>query len=234
MDRDFIEVYDYLEKNYPQVAEDLYYSLELFVNSLNSGIDAISMTVSSNSKEFSLLTKLAKYGNLIKDLNTELNKYLDSMIKNESIENKIVNKKILPDYSKYQVDCGEQHLLTEDFTNKKVCGFMLKGVRYDVSTWRDVLITLCEVLAEQDTNIIQSFPALPEFRGRKNIYFSKNGKGKYYRKLKSVDIYVWVNLNVITICEIIRNVLKSYSISINDFYVYLRADYTSLHNKDNN
>lgn len=115
MDKDFIEVYDYLEKNYPQVAEDLYYNLELFVNSLNSGIDAISMAVSSNSKEFSLLPKLAKYGNLIESLNTELNKYLDSMIKNENIENKILNKKILPDYSKYKVDCRETTLTNGGF-----------------------------------------------------------------------------------------------------------------------
>lgn len=110
---------------------------------------------------------------------------------------------------------------------------MLKGVKYDASAWIDVLITLCEVLAEQDINIIQSFTDLPEFRGRKNIYFSKNGKGKFYRKLKNADIYVWINLNVIKICEIIKNVLAMYSVSINDFYVYLKADYTPLHNKDN-
>ena len=240
MDQDFIEVYEYLEKNYPQVAEDIYYSLELFVNSLDCSIEAIGKAISNNSKNFSSLPKIVKYGQIVTGISEKLNEYLNNLVKNEVVDETVQieeddDEKSFPDYKKYKVDDEIPHTLMENFTHKKICGFMLKGVRYNVSTWQEALITLSELLAEQDISIFESFTTSPAFMGRKNRYFSKSGYGnKYYHKLRNADIYVWLNLSTSMICEIIKKVLRGYSISINSLYIYLRADYTPLHIMEEN
>lgn len=236
MNQDFIEVYEYLEKNYPQLALDIYYSLELFVNTLDSSIEVLGKTGENNliTRDFSMLTEIAKYGKIITDIREQINEYLNNFVQSELIDETIDAKeddeKSLPNYKEYIVDDEIPHTLMESFTHKKICGFMLKDIRYNVSTWQKALISLCELLVEQDIGLFETFTSSPLFVGRKNRYFSKDGFGnKYYYKLSNANIYVWLNLSVSMICEIMKKILRCYSIPINSLYIYLRADYTSLH-----
>lgn len=45
MDQKFITTYEYLEKNHPMAAQDIYYGLELFTNSLDYGIEAFQKEI---------------------------------------------------------------------------------------------------------------------------------------------------------------------------------------------
>lgn len=78
MDQKFITTYEYLEKNHPMAAQDIYYGLELFTNSLDYGIEAFRKEIADkNSKgDFSRLSEIAEYAQTVKDLKAMLDKYL--------------------------------------------------------------------------------------------------------------------------------------------------------------
>lgn len=87
------------------------------------------------------------------------------------------------------------------FTGKTVTGFTLRGEKYKVENWRDLLTTLCDQLVERHKD---DFDKVFSLRGRKRQYFSRNPNDLFVpRKLTKADIYVEVNhsaYRVVTIC----------------------------------
>lgn len=241
MDQKYITTYEHLEKNHPMAAQDIYYGLELFTNSLDYGIEAFQKEIAekNTSGDFSELSEIAEYATIVKDLKAMMDKYLNEMSMLNTIDETDIDisteeddedEKTLPNYKDYVVDDEIPHTLSEVFTHKKICGFMLNGIRYNVGTWQAALIKLCELLIEKNPDIFRSFLGQPTFKGRKNNYFSSIGNGsRYYHKLVNSEIYVWTNLSTSMICEIMKKVLRGYGIPINSLYIYLRADYTPLH-----
>ena len=65
-------------------------------------------------------------------------------------------------------------MLSEDYQHKKICGFMLNGVCYNVATWQDALVTLCNILSESNSDKFLQFCDMSDFKGTKVSYFSKN------------------------------------------------------------
>lgn len=241
MDQKFITTYEYLEKNHPMAAQDIYYGLELFTNSLDYGIEAFRKEIADkNSKgDFSRLSEIAEYAQTIKDLKAMMDKHLTDIAMLNTIEETDMesiseeeeeDEKALPNYKDYIVDDEIPHTLSEVFTHKKICGFMLDGIRYNVGTWQAALIRLSELLIEKNPDTFCSFLGQPTFKGRKNNYFSAESNGnRYYHKLANADIFVWTNLSTAMICEIMKKILRGYGIPVNSLYIYLRADYTPLH-----
>lgn len=240
MDQKFISTYEYLEKNHPMVAQDIYYGLELFTNSLDYGIEAFQKDIAEKNStgDFTSLSEVVEHAQNIKSLKASLDKYLSdiSMIKTiddveiEAVSEEDDDEKTVPNYRDYVVDDEIPHTLAETFTHKKICGFMFDGIRYNVGTWQAALIKLSELLIDRNLELFSSFLGQPTFKGRKNNYFSTSSNGNnYYHKLKNANIYVWTNLSTSMICEIMKKILRGYGISINSLYIYLRADYTPLH-----
>lgn len=241
MDQKFITTYEYLEKNHPMAAQDIYYGLELFTNSLDYGIEAFQKEIAEKNStgDFSRLSEIAEYAQIIKDLKAMMDKHLTDIAMLNTIEETDMesiseeeeeDEKALPNYKDYIVDDEIPHTLSEIFTHKKICGFMFDGIRYNVGTWQAALIRLSELLIEKDPSIFNSFLGQPTFKGRKNNYFSAESRGnRYYHKLANANIYVWTNLSTAMICEIMKKILRGYGIPVNSLYIYLRADYTPLH-----
>lgn len=238
MDQKLITTYEYLEKNHPMAAQDIYYGLELFTNSLDYGIEAFQKEIAdkNNSGDFSILPEIFEYAQTVKNLKAMLEEYLTDISMLNTIEETDMegiseeDEKTLPNYKDYIVDDEIPHMLSETFTYKRICGFMFDGIRYNVRTWQAALIRLSELLIEKNPDIFHSFLNQPTFKGRKNNYFSITDNGnKYYHKLSNSEIYVWINLNTAMICEIMKKILRGYGIPVNKLYIYLRADYTPLH-----
>lgn len=241
MEQKFITTYEYLEKNHPMAAQDIYYGLALFTNSLDCGIEAFQKEIAEidSSGDFSKLSTIAEYAQTVKELKKMMDKYLTDISMLNTIEETDMedvseeeeeDEKALPNYKDYVVDDEIPHTLSEVFTHKKICGFMLDGIRYNVGTWQAALIRLSELLIEKNPDTFRSFIGKPTFKGRKNNYYSVSSNGsRYYHKLANSDIYVWTNLSTAMICEIMKKVLRGYGISVNSLYIYLRADYTPLH-----
>jgi len=120
-------------------------------------------------------------------------------------------------------------MLSEDYQHKKICGFMLNGVRYNVATWQDALVTLCNILSESNSDKFLQFCDMSDFKGTKVSYFSKNYVERKNFKLKKQSVYVWINQSANSIRLLMRKILRQFNINANTFYIYLRADYTALH-----
>lgn len=91
---------------------------------------------------------------------------------NANIEKKISSRKPI-DYADFDVDNMEPHTLDEDFEYKKICGFEINGIRFEVSSWQDALIQLCSYLYNIDGNKMLGFVDDPYFKRRKVSYFMK-------------------------------------------------------------
>lgn len=235
----FVKVYEFLLENAPETARDVFEGLEMFKTGLECGYDAISKLIRENSNDFSRVMAISEYGKTLDSLQREVSDYLaefsmkvsvddedseDDQLADENEDDKSVN------YADYRVNSEIPHTLSESFMHKKLCGFMLNNIRYEVGTWKDALIKISEILYNEDKTLFTSFLESPAFCGRKNRYFSKISYGNpYYIKMNNANIYIWTNHSATSICKIIKTMLLCYRKPVNSLYIYLRADYTQLH-----
>ena len=147
---------------------------------------------------------------------------------NANIEKKISSRKPI-DYADFVVDNMEPHTLDEDFEYKKICGFEINGIRFEVSSWQDALIQLCSYLYNIDGNKMLGFVDDPYFKRRKVSYFMKESVPRRNKIIPGTNLYVWVNNNANTLVRLMRDMLVRYLISPETMTLYLRRDLSSLH-----
>ena len=147
---------------------------------------------------------------------------------NANIEKKISSRKLI-DYADFDVDNMEPHTLDEDFEYKKICGFEINGIRFEVSSWQDALIQLCSYLYNIDGNKMLGFVDDPYFKRRKVSYFMKESVPRRNKIIPGTNLYVWVNNNANTLVRLMRDMLVRYLISPETMTLYLRRDLSSLH-----
>ena len=137
----------------------------------------------------------------------------------------------IPNYNDYVVDSNVQHTLYEDFTHTRPVAFELQSKKYDVRDWKDMLVQACNVAAQINKEIIMNFPNNKRMNGKKVTYFAynKNDIVRAPKKIDNIDLFVSTNHSANSIRNIIMNILREYKISMNDFKIYLRADYSELH-----
>lgn len=83
---------------------------------------------------------------------------------------------------------------------------VLDGVEYAVGTWRDVLATVCNYLAERSNDFAER--ALP-LKGRKRSYFSRSGEDLTRPlKIERAVIFVESNLSANNIVNLCRRVIS--------------------------
>ena len=147
---------------------------------------------------------------------------------NANIEKKISSRKPI-DYADFDVDNMEPHTLDEDFEYKKICGFEINGIRFEVSSWQDALIQLCSYHYNIDGNKMLGFVDDPYFKRRKVSYFMKESVPRRNKIIPGTNLYVWVNNNANTLVRLMRDMLVRYLISPETMTLYLRRDLSSLH-----
>lgn len=147
---------------------------------------------------------------------------------NANIEKKISSRKPI-DYADFDVDNMEPHTLDEDFEYKKICGFEINGIRFEVSSWQDALIQLCSYLYNIDGNKMLGFVDDPYLKRRKVSYFMKESVPRRNKIIPGTNLYVWVNNNANTLVRLMRDMLVRYLISPETMTLYLRRDLSSLH-----
>ena len=147
---------------------------------------------------------------------------------NSNIEKKISSRKPI-DYADFDVDNMEPHTLDEDFEYKKICGFEINGIRFEVSSWQDALIQLCSYLYNINGNKMLGFVDDPYFKRRKVSYFMKESVPRRNKIIPGTNLYVWVNNNANTLVRLMRDMLVRYLISPETMTLYLRRDLSSLH-----
>ncbi len=131
------------------------------------------------------------------------------------------NSRIIKDLNQ-----NEPHSLSEDFTYKRPCGFILDGVGYqDINTWSRVYELVLRQLEKKDSATYRALPENPQtITRRDNRHFSRN-PGDLRKALAIPDgLSAEINLSANHICASIRTLLKIFSLPETSLILFLRQD----------
>ena len=232
---------EFIRLYFPEDASEISDALDLVNLALDGLLNKVDIAVGTfnKNKDFDKSIELLKYSKLVSQIQEKINEYTalineDHETEEEELEelDEIEEQKTIPNYSDYIVDSSVPHTLYEDFTHKKVAAFSFKNKHYPAKNWKDVLLQTCGLLADIDADRFTKFIDDPVMKGRKISYFSSNHVENKNARIKNVDIYVWTNLSANDIRNLIRKLLRKFNIKLTDYFVYLRADYASLHKND--
>ena len=225
LNTEILELYKFIEDNYKNESDEIYYSLELLLNCLVNTKNALANDISKNSGNLSKVGYLYTYATKIENLEEIIGNYLSAFVSDNSNTTEKLKyddgeKQIVKNYNDYETP----HLLSESFTNKKISAFIFEGIKYEVNDWKSALLKLCEILVNKDSDKFLSFVNSDLFSGKKRKYFVFNCREEHYRKIASTNIYVYTCFNTNTICEFMIKLLQEYNIPMDNVYVYLREE----------
>jgi len=233
---------EFLQKEVPSNAGDLN-------NSINTTLEIIERTRAAVSGSVPKLYQNGRHDEVNNFTNAdrqlmEIENYLRGFVRTgntissqkqasiEKLSNQTIESKT--NYDSYKVDETEPHNLDEDFANKRPTCFSLEGKKYSVRNWNRLLVMVCEILNKQNPNLFQSFPDDKSMQGRTRTYFSRKQMKYACKKVGGTDIYVLTNNNGNGNCSIIIKMLEKYNIPTTSMEIFLKADYTPLHEDDVN
>ena len=134
------------------------------------------------------------------------------------------------DYDAYRVDETVPYSLGSVLTNKKPSAFSLYGQKYAVDSWKQMLLQTCALLNRMNPMLFASLEADPDLQGRKRPYFSRDGIGlDTPAKIPDADLYVETHVSARYLKKMIINLLGKYEIPEEEYIIYLKKDFTPLH-----
>lgn len=148
------------------------------------------------------------------------------------VEGKI---RYIDDYDEYAVNTEEPHSLQEDFRFKRPHAFQIGKYYDEATTWKEMLIRTCEYLNKLDPEKFESFADDESMQWGETHNFSKNKDLiREPQLINGSKVYVEIAKGSIGARQMIIKMLGSYEIDIDDYKVYLRADYSPKRERDDN
>lgn len=237
-----IKKIEFLAKEVPASVSEIREALDLLSSSIDSSIDQVAekVNVSFKNRDFKKASELSLnseeldgVNKKIQDLILSIDKIIDDFEGEEvSSQSEVETDEIdIPNYMEYLVDTEVEYTLYEDFTHKRPCAFKIEGEKIEAKDWKDTLVKTMDYLAKKDAEILKSFVDSPKMNGKKVIYFSrvKLPTMRAPRKMDSLELYIETNQSANSIRNIIIKALNRYNIKLNNYKIYLRADYSELH-----
>lgn len=137
-------------------------------------------------------------------------------------------------YSEYRVDENIEHSIYSDFLNTRPAGFLFEGKRYDVRTWYNMTIKVCEILYQKDSELFRDVVKSYSIKGRKKAYIAFENDSIATtiinaKRILNTDIIIEQVLNANQHRDIIAKLLEKYKLSKATFKVYLRTNTKELH-----
>lgn len=234
------KIIEFLKKKFPNDALDIQECIELLNQCISGSRDSIKISIGQavDSKSYDAIPTFTDFLTTIDNIQEKLNNYYDLLQIDEDVQNSIVEEemsdskdKSVPDYESLKVDQNIPHTLYDVYTHTRPAGFEVFGHRYDAKDWKDVFVRTCEVLAEKDLNLFQSFVGDKTLQGRKVSYFCEDEKSVIRKpmKISGTNVFAMTNMSANQIRNVIERMLRKYNIKICEYKLYLKADYTSLH-----
>jgi hypothetical protein len=124
------------------------------------------------------------------------------------------------------LDREEAHAIGEDFTFKRPYGFVLCGKGFkEVNTWRRIFEQVCRILHARNADRFNGLPSNPDFKTRRgNVYFSTDPEKLRVASEVVPGLFAEVNLSANHLRNLIRDLLKTFSIPETEMTLYLRQD----------
>lgn len=232
------ELVSFLKNSFPVQLDEISAAVDLLTESL----DAAAETVTSKGnelladKEYEDAISLINKAKELDGLSKKVQKYADTfqledvalVSEDEALDD---IEKTLPNYSDFEVDNTVVHTLHENFVHKRPYAFELKGKKVFVTEWKRMLIETCNILADIDPSLIGKFPDNRKFNGKKTKYFTTGDPGSMRspQKLDRLHMFIETNFSANFIRNLIIKMINHYKMPLSDYKIYLRADYTKLH-----
>lgn len=238
------QIIDLLKKDYPKIAVNISEAFALVSLELDDLYDLIKDEIAEllNKEKMDLSADRIEFSKSILGFRGQADALSEALI--DSIEEEALKEDFegaekansIINYEDYLVDYTVEYDLFYDYTHKRPHAFILNGVKHEATTMRDILITTCKILAKENYKIIEKFVDDPRMKGRKISYFGKKlikEKGTVRNALiPNTDIYVWTNQSANSIRNLLRKILRRYDYALEDFKIFLRADYSEAHEKN--
>ncbi len=129
------------------------------------------------------------------------------------------------DYDSFRVDETVPYDLSSVITNKKPAAFSLYGQKIEVDSWKQMLLQTCALLNRMNPMLFTS-----DLQGRKRPYFSRDGVGlDTPAKIPDADLYVETHVSARYLKKMISKLLGKYNIPEEEYLIYLKKDFTTLH-----
>ena len=207
--------------NYTKIGE--YYSMAQELNEIKKQVQEVKklFIIEDQSEKTTSFTELSA------EVNEEINSDKDDYKKNLAEESNRIN------YNDYRIDDTIPYTLSEDFTYKRPAAFEFNSERYIVKDWKQMLLMFCEIMYNKNHSMFHGIVMGQDMQGKTRAYFSDT-ECTYKpmvdgRKIAGSNIYVETNHSANTICCIIKSLLRKYNTPIETVKVYLKADYSPLH-----
>ena len=108
----------------------------------------------------------------------------------------------------------------ESYAYMSISSFVLNGTRYEVKSWKDMLIQICNILLATHRD---KFKQVLSLKGRKRPYFARNpDELREPKMLNGTDIYIETNLSANGIVKRSRDVLSLFGYAKNDLSIEAR------------
>ncbi|AET65302.1 hypothetical protein Mhar_1946 [Methanothrix harundinacea 6Ac] len=108
----------------------------------------------------------------------------------------------------------------QGFRGTNVSSFELRGVKYEVDSWRNLLLKVCEIM---QTSHKDEFEQVLSLTGRKRPYFTKDpDQLRSSERIKGTDIYVEINLSANTIVRLSKNIIILFGYNEEDLSVEIK------------
>lgn len=123
------------------------------------------------------------------------------------------------------IDEKEFYTIDDDFdiTGKKPISFEIDGQKFNVKSWKEILIKTLEYLSEIDLSIVKSFTQDNDFQGRERRIISTN-KDDMRNPAKLKDgIFVETNLSANSILANIKLICEKFNLENDDFIYYVKS-----------
>ena len=134
------------------------------------------------------------------------------------------------DYDSFRVDETVPYDLSSVITNKKPAAFSLYGQKIEVDSWKQMLLQTCALLNRMNPMLFTSLEMDPDLQGRKRPYFSRDGVGlDTPAKIPDADLYVETHVSARYLKKMISKLLGKYNIPEEEYLIYLKKDFTTLH-----
>ena len=118
------------------------------------------------------------------------------------------------------VSPGKTGGAVESYQGKSISSFVFKKTRYEVKSWKDILIQICNIMLVTHRD---RFEQVLSLRGYKRPYFTKNSSElRSPEKINGTDIYVETQLNATDIVKRSRTILSLFGYTKDDLLIEVR------------
>ena len=108
----------------------------------------------------------------------------------------------------------------ENYTGKIISAFTFKCKRYEVKTWKELLIQICNIMLATHKDM---FDQILNLIGRKRPYFTKNkNELRSPERINGTNIYVEINLSANGIVKLSKDVLSAFGYSKEDILIEVK------------